>query len=98
MGPAQFIPSTWQLYQARITSATGQNPPNPWDPRTAAIAAALLLKDNGADAGTPDAERLAALRYLAGWRNASNPAYAFYGNDVMSLAAKFQGDINVVGS
>jgi len=98
MGPAQFIPSTWVMYQDRIAVVTGQRPANPWDPRTAAFASALLLKDNGADAGTPEAERLAALRYLAGWKNASNPSYAFYGNDVMSLAAKFQNDINVVGS
>lgn len=98
MGPAQFIPSTWIMYKDRIAAITGQNPPNPWDPRTAAFASAILLKDNGADAQTPAAERLAALRYLAGWKNASNPSYAFYGNDVMSLAAKFQNDIDVVGS
>ena len=98
MGPAQFIPSTWVMYQDRIAVVTGQRPANPWDPRTAAFASALLLKDNGADAGTPEAERLAALRYLAGWKNASNPSYAFYGNDVMSLAAKFQNDITIVGS
>ena len=98
MGPAQFIPSTWVMYQDRIAVVTGQRPANPWDPRTAAFASALLLKDNGADAGTPEAERLAALRYLAGWKNASNPSYAFYGNDVMSLAAKFQNDISIVGS
>jgi len=97
MGPAQFIPSTWVMYEDRIAVVTGQNPPNPWDPRTAAFAAALLLKDNGADVQTPAAERLAALRYLAGWKNASNPSYAFYGNDVMSLAARFQNDINVLG-
>jgi hypothetical protein len=54
------------------------------------------MKDNGADAQTPAAERLAALRYLAGWKNASKSAYAFYGNDVMALAAKYQGQIDQV--
>ncbi|RJQ35828.1 hypothetical protein C4568_00125 [Candidatus Parcubacteria bacterium] len=98
MGPAQFIPSTWVLYKDRIAQMTGQSPPNPYDPRTAVFASAILMADNGADAGTPAAERLAALRYFAGWKNASNPAYAFYGNDVMALAAKFQNDINVLGS
>jgi hypothetical protein len=63
MGPAQFIPSTWILYEDRIGRAAGQIPPNPWDPRTAFIASALLLSDNGADRGTFYAERLAALRY-----------------------------------
>ncbi len=98
MGPAQFIPSTWVLYADRVGTMLGNALPNPYDPRTAAFATALLMKDNGADAGTTASERLAALRYFAGWKYASNPAYAFYGNDVMDLAAKFQGDINVVGS
>lgn len=98
MGPAQFIPSTWIQYQDRIAAITSQNPPNPYDPRTAVFATAILMADNGADAGTPAAEKLAALRYFAGWKNASNPSYAFYGNDVMALALKFQNDINVVGS
>jgi membrane-bound lytic murein transglycosylase B len=97
MGPAQFIPSTWILYKDRIAKIVGQNPPNPWTPRTAVFATALLMADNGADAQTPAAERLAALRYLAGWKNATKPAYAFYGNDVMDLAAKFQSQIDVLG-
>ncbi|HEY4516637.1 MAG TPA: lytic murein transglycosylase [Candidatus Paceibacterota bacterium] len=98
MGPAQFIPSTWQLYSDRIAAMTGQDPPNPWDPRTATFAAALLLQDNGADAQTAGAERLAALRYLAGWKNAGKSAYAFYGDDVMALTAKFQSQIDILGS
>ena len=96
MGPAQFIPSTWVQYQDRIAKATGENPANPWNPRTAAFAAAILMADNGADAQTPEAERLAALRYLAGWKNATKPAYAFYGDDVMELTAKFQSQIDVI--
>ena len=97
MGPAQFIPSTWKLYQDRITQATGQTPPNPWDPRTATFAAGILMMDNGADAQTPYAEKLAALRYLAGWKNATKSAYAFYGNDVMELATQFQSQIDILG-
>jgi len=97
MGPAQFIPSTWVQYADRIGSATGDNPPNPWNPRDAVFATAILMADNGADAQTPQAERLAALRYLAGWKNASKSAYAFYGDNVMSYAADFQSQINVIG-
>lgn len=97
MGPAQFIPSTWVLYQDRIAKITGQNPANPWDARTAIFAAALLMKDNGANGGTRASERLGALRYLAGWANASKKAYAFYGNDVMDLADKFQAQIDILG-
>ena len=95
MGPAQFIPSTWQLYADRIASATGQNPPNPWDPRTATFATAIYMADLGADAQTAAAERRAALKYLAGshWQNS---AYAFYGNAVMGYADEYQQDINVL--
>ncbi len=97
MGPAQFIPSTWVLYADRIGSATGHNPPNPWNARDAVFATAILMADNGADAQTPGAERLAALRYLAGWKNATKKAYAFYGDNVMEFAADFQSQINVIG-
>lgn len=95
MGPAQFIPSTWVLYQDRISNATGQNPANPWDPRTATFATAIYMGDLGADAGTATSERRAALKYLAGshWQNS---AYAFYGNAVMSYADEYQQDIDVL--
>ncbi len=96
MGPAQFIPSTWVLYEDRIAAETGHNPPNPWDPEDAFMATALLMADNGADKKTYAAERLAALRYLAGWANANKSAYAFYGNDVMDLAAKYQQQIDIL--
>lgn len=98
MGPAQFIPSTWVLYEERIAKATGHNPPNPWEPEDAIMAAAILLMDNGADKGTLVAERLAALRYLAGWTNATKKAYAFYGDDVMELTEKYQRQIDILQS
>jgi membrane-bound lytic murein transglycosylase B len=95
MGPAQFIPSTWMIYQSRIGSASGQNPPNPWDPRTATFATALYMSDLGADSGTASSERVAALKYLAGshWQGA---AYAFYGEAVMNYTAQYQSQINQI--
>ncbi|MBI2610869.1 lytic murein transglycosylase [Candidatus Kaiserbacteria bacterium] len=96
MGPAQFIPSTWIQYKDRIARATGENPPNPWTPRTAIFAASILMADNGADGGTREAERLAALRYFAGWTNAKKAAYAFYGDDVMAFADQYQKDIDIL--
>ena len=98
MGPAQFIPSTWVLYEDKIAKLTGHNPPNPWDPYDAFIASALLMKENGAAKGGYAAERLAALRYLAGWKNATKPAYAFYGDDVMALAEKYQNLITILAA
>ncbi|HEY4522214.1 MAG TPA: hypothetical protein VJH91_01085 [Candidatus Paceibacterota bacterium] len=96
MGPAQFIPSTWMLYKDRLANVTGQPIPNPWSARTAIFATALLMADNGADSGTAASERLAALRYFAGWGNANKSAYRFYGDGVMNFAAEYQADIDVL--
>ncbi|MEK7090219.1 MAG: lytic murein transglycosylase [Patescibacteria group bacterium] len=95
MGPAQFIPTTWLLYKDLVARATGHNLPNPWIPEDAFVASAFLLRDNGAAEGTYTAERRAALKYLAG-SNWNKSAYAFYGDDVMSLAAKYQEQINII--
>jgi len=96
MGPAQFIPSTWALYESRIADLTGHKPPNPWDPGDAFTASGILLSDNGAKYGDFASERLAALRYFAGWKNANKSAYSFYGDDVMNLALKFQRQIDIL--
>ena len=95
MGPAQFIPSTWNLYKNAIARATGHNPPDPWNPEDAFLASALLLKDNGAAEGTYAAERRAALRYFAG-SNWNKSAYAFYGDEVMAIASKYQEQMNII--
>ena len=89
MGPAQFIPTTWEAYQAKIATATGHNPPNPWNPEDAFMASATYLSELGAAQQTFAAEREAALRYYAGG-NWSKPSNAFYGNSVMSIAGNIQ--------
>lgn len=81
---------TYNQSKDRIGKITGQFPPSPWDPKVAFIASGLLLSDNGADRGTRAAERLAALRYFAGWKNATKREYAFYGEEVMGLADFYQ--------
>ncbi|MDB4992294.1 MAG: hypothetical protein JWL75_539 [Parcubacteria group bacterium] len=100
MGPGQFIPSTWMLYTDRVAKLAGHpgTPGNPWNNLDAFTATAMLMADNGAAAQTQDAERMAALRYFAGWGNASNPAYSFYGDGVLGFAAQFQVDIDTLGS
>ncbi|MGD0328360.1 MAG: hypothetical protein ABSB00_01450 [Minisyncoccia bacterium] len=71
---------------------------NPWDAQAAIMATAMLMADNGAATQMPSDERLAALRYFAGWAHAGNPAYSFYGDGVMEFAAQFQQDINQLGA
>lgn len=88
----------WQYNESkdRIGKRTGTNPPNPWEPKDAFFAAALLLMDNGADKGTYQAEFRAAMCYLAGCANASKKSLQFYGDDVMGFAAKYQNQINIL--
>lgn len=93
-GPWQYVAS-----KDRVRKLLGGNEPsNPWNPQVAIMATAMLMADNGAAAQTPRAERLAALRYFAGWTHANNPAYAFYGDGVMGFAAQFQQDITQLGT
>lgn len=89
MGPAQFIPSTWALYEDRIANALGVQTPNPWEPQHAFMASGVYLSDLGADAGTYSAKRRAALKYYAG-SNWQSPSVAFYGNEVMQQAQSIQ--------
>jgi peptidoglycan hydrolase CwlO-like protein len=91
-GPWTYVASKDRLR----TLSHGSTPSNPWDPKDAIMAAAVLMADNGADAGTRSSERLAALRYFAGWTNASNPNYAFYGDGVMDNADDFQQQIDIL--
>jgi peptidoglycan hydrolase CwlO-like protein len=98
MGPGQFIPSTWVLYSDRVAELAGHpsTPANPWNNLDAFTATAMLMADNGAGTQAQNDERMAALRYFAGG-NASNPAYAFYGDSVMQFTAQFQSDIDTLG-
>lgn len=95
MGPAQFIPSTWNMYSSKIAAALGASLANPWDPRHAIMASSIYLGELGAGAGGYTAERTAALKYYAGG-NWSKPANAFYGDQVMSRVAKIQADIDLL--
>jgi membrane-bound lytic murein transglycosylase B len=88
MGPAQFIPSTWMGYRARVAAITGKAA-DPWDIRDAFVAAALLLKSNGADE-TRDGQWKAAMRYFSG---GTNTRYRFYGDNVLATTAKYEQDI-----
>lgn len=65
MGPAQFIPSTWMLFQDRLTSLLGKSP-DPWVIKDSFTASALYLSDLGASAQTTSAEKSAASRYYGG--------------------------------
>ncbi len=108
MGPSQFIPSTWVMYEKRIAAVTGHNPPNPWSNYDGMTATALYLKDamgsldcRNYSAQIPNQaqflkERCAAAKYYAGgrWYN-----YRFaYGDSVLNRADGFEEDIAVLNN
>ena len=94
MGPAQFIPSTWNLIESKIASALGKTTPDPWDPADAIMASAILLADLGANTGDYTNERTAACKYYSGKTCYTSKGRAnvglSYGTKVMSRASNIQ--------
>lgn len=112
MGPLQFIPSTWATYGGIVAAGNGtyiyekssdsiravsggSGPANPFNKQDAFVASALLLRDNGAN-GTYSGDRLAALRYYAGWGGASRPENQFYGDQVMERKTRLAEEIRIL--
>jgi len=91
MGPAQFIPSTWQLLKSRIANILGIKTPDPWYAKDAFMASAIYLTDLGAKGSSYTSERNAACRYYSG-RKCDNkkPNNSFYGDSVMKKATNIQ--------
>ncbi len=94
MGPSQFIPSTWKIFEKRIENSTGAAAANPWNPYHAITAMAMYLQDLGAVAGNEASERNAACKYYSGRSCASSSAGAGYGNAVMKKLYATQADID----
>jgi membrane-bound lytic murein transglycosylase B len=64
MGPAQFIPSTWELYEDKVKAQTGKSYADPWNLKDAFTAAGLYLKALGG--GVQSGEYKAASKYYGG--------------------------------
>jgi membrane-bound lytic murein transglycosylase B len=91
MGPAQFIPSTWLLFDERIAQAVGiSGMPDPWNPAHAFMASAIYLGDLGASGQTYTAERNAACKYYSGRSCGAVRGNTSYGNSVVAQADTIQ--------
>ena len=88
MGPAQFMPTTWALYKKGITKVTGHNPPSPWDPQDAFVAAAAKLAKDGANSKTRAGEIAASKRYYCGNASSKKSSCINYANSVQRLATE----------
>jgi len=91
MGPAQFIPSTWVIYEDRVRATTGSA--DPWNIKDAFVAAALYLANAGAASQNPQAEWRAAMIYFSG---STSSKYRFYGDSVMAIAGGYEEDIRTI--
>jgi len=90
MGPAQFIPSTWKLFENRLRNTLGYFA-NPWNPKDAFTASALYLTDLGAIGPSVSAQNIAACRYYG-----SGGASCGYSKSVQALKATIQNNIDLL--
>ncbi|MFA6524064.1 MAG: lytic murein transglycosylase [Candidatus Paceibacterota bacterium] len=90
MGPAQFIPSTWKLFEDRLKKALGHNA-NPWSPEDAFMASAMYLTDLGAYGNSASSQSKAACKYYG-----SGGSTCSYSRSVMTLKMKIQADIDLL--
>ncbi|MFA6338832.1 MAG: lytic murein transglycosylase [Candidatus Paceibacterota bacterium] len=90
MGPAQFIPSTWDMFSDRIANALGIKLADPWRAQDAFMASALYLSDMGAVDGSYTKERNAACKYYSGSSCSKSSLIASYGDQVIAKAKDIQ--------
>ena len=92
MGPAQFIPSTWKLFEKRLKKILGYDA-SPWTPRDAFMASSMYLTDLGAKGTSRSKQNRAACRYYG-----SRGSSCSYSRSVMKLKSKIQDNINLLSS
>mgnify|MGYP002132210506 CR=1 FL=1 len=95
MGPSQFIPSTWKLFEDKIARALGKSASDPWNPQDAFMASGFYLADLGASSQSFTDEKNAACRYYSG-RSCSAGTGNSYGNQVMARVAAIQANIDIL--
>lgn len=90
MGPAQFIPSTWKIFENRLESILGYFA-NPWSPRDAFMASGMYLSDLGATGTSASKQNRAACKYYG-----SGGSSCSYSRSVMKLKSGIQNNIDLL--
>ncbi len=85
MGPAQFIPSTWNGIKGRIASALGKTSADPWNAKDAFMASAIFLSDLGATGDSYTSQIKAACKYYG-----TGGTSCAYGRQVMAKMKNIQ--------
>ena len=85
MGPAQFIPSTWNGIKKNVANALGIQTPDPWYPKDAIMASAVFLQNLGGVGNSYTAQIKAACKYYGTGGTSCN-----YGKQVMAKTQKIQ--------
>ena len=93
MGPAQFIPSTWVGYAARVAQIVGRAIADPWNIEDAFTASAIKLANAGATGKTAAAEIAASKAYFSGNSRCSTAVCNSYANNVQRVAAQLQQNL-----
>ncbi len=93
MGPAQFIPSTWQMVRSEVRGILGHEP-NPWSIRDSFMASGVLLRRNGGTPSSRQNEWNAAMRYFSG--GTTNSQFFWYADQVIDRANQFERDIEIM--
>ncbi len=88
MGPAQFIASTWKIFETRLKNALGHDA-NPWSAEDAFMASSMYLTDLGAVGDSYSSQIKAACKYYG-----SGGTSCSYGTSVMKLKNAIQADID----
>jgi membrane-bound lytic murein transglycosylase B len=101
MGPAQFMPTTWELYKNKVEEITGNNPASPFNNFDAFVATALYLKEGLVSckqiySSSFSQENCAAAKYYAGKNYRNYMSIGRYGYRVADRAVKFEEDIETI--
>jgi membrane-bound lytic murein transglycosylase B len=90
MGPAQFIPTTWVLFENRLKSLLGRDV-SPWEPKDAFMASSMYLTDLGGIGASVSAQNRAACKYYG-----SGGSSCTYSKSVQKFKTTIQASIDLL--